>query len=108
MGYISNGTLNGTQTNTQADMSDRRSKYHIQDFSALETINKLKPKSFDVLDDKDVRFQYGFIAQDIEEIDEWKKLVFTEPNYIANVNSYGTRRNEDGCCIITANDDLIG
>jgi hypothetical protein len=58
--------LSGTQTNTQADLSDKRSKYNIQDFSALETINKLKPKSFDVIDDKDVRFEYGFIAQDME------------------------------------------
>ncbi len=34
--------LNGTQTKTQADLSDKRSKYNIKDFSALETINKLK------------------------------------------------------------------
>ena len=90
----------------QSDISDRRSKYNIQDFSALETINKLKPKSFDVIDDKDFKFQYGFIAQDIEEIDELKKLVFTEPNYVANINCYGTRRNDGEGCIITANDDL--
>jgi hypothetical protein len=100
--------LSGTQTNTQADLSDKRSKYNIEDFTALETIEKLKPKSFDVIDDKDVKFQYGFIAQDIEEIPELKKLVFTEPNYVANINSYGTRRNDGNGCIITANDDLTG
>jgi hypothetical protein len=107
-GINSRWWLNGTQTSTSADLSDKRSKYNIQDFTALETIEKLKPKSYDVIDDKDIKFQYGFIAQDIEEIPELSKLVFTEPNYIANVNSYGTRRNEDGCCIITANDDLTG
>jgi hypothetical protein len=64
--------LNGTQTNTRSEISDKRSKYHIQDFSALETIKKLKPKSFDVIDEKDVKFQFGFIAQDIEEIPELK------------------------------------
>jgi hypothetical protein len=105
-GIASNWWLDGTQTNTNADISDKRSKYNIQDFSALETIEKLKPKSFDVIDDKDVKFQYGFIAQDIEEIPEVAKLVFTEPDYIANINTYGKRTNDDGCCIITANDDL--
>jgi hypothetical protein len=105
-GIASNWWLDGTQTNTNADISDKRSKYNIEDFTALETIEKLKPKSFDVIDDKDVKFQYGFIAQDIEEIPELKKLVFTEPDYIANINSYGKRTNDDGCCIITANDDL--
>ena len=107
-GIASNWWLDGTQTNTNADISDKRSKYNIEDFTALETIEKLKPKSFDVIDDKDVKFQYGFIAQDIEEIPELKKLVFTEPDYIANVNSYGTRRNDGNGCIITANDDLTG
>jgi len=106
-GIASNWWLDGTQTNTNADISDKRSKYNIEDFTALETIEKLKPKSFDVIDDKDVKFQYGFIAQDIEEIPEVAKLVFTEPDYIANINSYGKRTNDDGCCIITANDDLI-
>jgi hypothetical protein len=105
-GISSNWWLDGTQTNTNADISDKRSKYNIEDFTALETIEKLKPKSFDVIDDKDVKFQYGFVAQDIEEIPELKKLVFTEPDYIANVNTYGKRTNKDGCCIITANDDL--
>jgi hypothetical protein len=107
-GIASNWWLDGTQTNTNADISDKRSKKNIQDFTALETIKKLKPKSFDVMDDKDVKFQYGFIAQDIEEIDELKKLVFSETDYVANVNSYGKRTNENGCCIIKSNDDLTG
>jgi hypothetical protein len=107
-GIASNWWLDGTQTNTNADISDKRSKYNVREFLALETIKKLKPKSYDVIDDKDVKFQYGFIAQDIEEIDELKKLVFSEPNYVANVNSYGTRRNDGGGCIITAHDDLTG
>ena len=107
-GIASNWWLDGTQTNTNADISDKRSKYNIEDFTALETINKLKPKSFDVIDDKDIKFQYGFIAQDIEEIPKLNKLVFTEPNYIANINCYGTRRNEGEGCIITSNDDLTG
>ena len=97
--------LNGTQNGTMSEISDKRSKYNIQDFSALETIKKLKPKSFDVIDDKDIRFQYGFIAQDIEEIDELKKLVFTQNDYIANVNTYGRLGEEN---IIKADDDLTG
>jgi hypothetical protein len=105
-GLASYWYLNGTQNGTMSEISDKRSKKNIQDFSALETIEKLKPKTFDVIDDKDIRHQYGFIAQDIEEIPELKKLVFTEPNYIANVNAYATLKNDDGSCIITANDDL--
>jgi hypothetical protein len=101
-GLASYWYLNGTQNGTMSEISDKRSKKNIQDFSALETIEKLKPKTFDVIDDKDIRYQYGFIAQDIEEIPELKKLVFTEPNYIANVNAYATLKND----IITANDDL--
>jgi hypothetical protein len=101
-GLASYWYLNGTQNGTMSEISDKRSKKNIQDFSALETIEKLKPKTFDVIDDKDIRHQYGFIAQDIEEIPELKKLVFTEPNYIANVNAYATLKND----IITANDDL--
>ena len=34
--------FNGTQSNTNSEVSDQRSKYNIQDFSALETIKKLK------------------------------------------------------------------
>lgn len=101
-GIASYWYLNGTQNGTMSEISDKRSKKNIQDFTALETIEKLKPKTFDVIDDKDIRHQYGFIAQDIEEIPELKKLVFTEPNYIANVNAYATLKND----IITANDDL--
>jgi hypothetical protein len=100
--------LNGTQNGTMSEISDKRSKINIEDFTALETIKKLKPKSFDVIDDKDVRFQYGFIAQDIEEIPELKKLVFTQTDYIANVNTYGTCRKLGEDNIITANDDLTG
>jgi hypothetical protein len=103
-GIASYWYLNGTQNGTMSEISDKRSKINIKDFSALETIKKIKPKSFDVIDDKDIRFQYGFIAQDIEEIPELKKLVFTEPNYIANVNSYGSCKDN----IIKANDDLTG
>ena len=107
-GIASNWWLDGTQTNTNADISDKRSKYNIEDFTALETIEKLKPKSFDIIDDKDLKFQYGFIAQDIEEIPEVAKLVFTEPDYVANVNTYGKRVNDGEGCIITANNDLSG
>jgi outer membrane receptor for ferrienterochelin and colicin len=40
----------------------------------------------------------------IEQIPELSKLVHTNPDYIANINSYGNHSN----CIITANDDLTG
>ena len=101
--------FNGSQSTTSSEISDKRSKYNIQDFKALEIIKKLKPKSFDVINDKDINSQFGFIAQDIEEeIPELSKLVYTTNDYIANVNSYGNHTNQDGECIITANDDLTG
>ena len=107
-GIASYWYLNGTQNGTMSEISDKRSKYNIQDFTALETIKKLKPKSFNVIDDKDIKFQYGYIAQDIEEIPELKKLVFTQNDYIANVNTYGSCRKLGEENIIKANDDLTG
>ena len=100
--------LNGFQSSTSSEISDKRSKYNIQDFDSLEIINKLEPKSFDVINDKDINHQYGFIAQDIEQIPELSKLVHTTSDYIANVNSYGNHTSINSNCIITANDDLTG
>jgi hypothetical protein len=100
--------FSGSEASTSSQISDKRSKYNIQDFTALDIIDKLKPKSFDVINEKDVNYEYGFIAQDIEKIPELYKLVHTTNDYIANVNSYGSHINENGTCIITANDDLTG
>ena len=62
-----------------------------------------------MIDDKDVNFKYGFIAQDIEQIPELKNLVFTGSDYICNINSYGTHLNLDNNkAKITANNNING
>ena len=112
----------GDQNGTKYEISDSRSKRNIEDIdsSNISTIiNKLKPKKFDVLIDKDVLSQYGFIAQDIEQIPETSNLVYTTTDYIANINSYGTHSNYyitsninnsniiiDNRSVITCSDDI--
>ena len=120
--YASYWWFNGSQQTTQTEISDSRSKRNIEDIDGSNIsniINKLKPKKFDVLNDKDVLSQYGFIAQDIEQIPETSNLVYTTTDYIANINSYGNHSNYyitsnidnsnviiDNRSVITCSDDL--
>ena len=86
--------FNGVQTSTEAEISDERIKKNIQPINnALSIINQIQPKSFNLVDDKDVNFKYGFIAQEIEQIPALSDLVFTGTDYIANINSYGSHSN---------------
>ena len=102
--------FNGTQTSTSSEISDERIKKNIQPVNnALSIVNKLQPRTFDLIDDKDVCSKYGFISQEVEAIPELTKLIFTTTDFICNINSYGTHNNTgDGKAIITANNNING
>ena len=111
-GINSTWWFNGTQTSTNSEISDRRIKKNIQPIlNVLGIINQVQTKSFNLIDDKDVNFKYGFLAQDIEQIPALSNLVFTSSNYIANINSYGNHSNiNDNQALIICNNiitDLI-
>jgi len=99
--------LNGTQTATQSEISDERIKKNIKPINssnALTIINKLQPKSFNLMDDKDDNFKYGFISQEVEKIPELEKLIFKTTDFICNINSYGNYNKN----IIKANNNISG
>ena len=102
--------FNGTQANTMSEISDERIKKNIQSINtsnALDLINQLQPKSFNLLDDKDANFKYGFIAQEVEQIPSLSNLVFTTTDYIANINSLATHSNINGnITLITSSNSI--
>ena len=101
-GYASYYISGTNSTNTQIT-SDQRVKTDITNISnSLDIINKLEPKNFNLLDDKDKVNLYGFIAQDVEKT--LPQLVRTEPNYIANIYSNANYNNDTK--IITIDKDI--
>jgi len=78
--------LNGTQTNTNADISDERIKKEIKDIdNSLEALSLLKPKEYYLCSDKDYIKKYGIIAQDVNKEESLKHLIFTDTEYIADI-----------------------
>ena len=63
---------------------------------------KLKPKQFNILNDKEKKFQYGFISQDIEKI--IPEIIYNENHYIANIYDYGNHKDK----IITMKKNING
>ena len=113
--HIANGInskwwFNGTQTATSAEISDERIKKNVEPINdALSIINKLQPKKYDLIDDKDVNKRYGFIAQEVEAIPELSNLIFTDTEFICNINCYGNHSNlGDNKALITANKNIAG
>jgi hypothetical protein len=95
--------FSGTQTNTQADVSDERVKTDIEPITnGLNMLMKLQPKKFNVLNDKEKMYQYGFISQDIEQ--EIPNIIYNENHYIANIYDYGNINNK----IVTMNKNING
>ena len=92
-------------------MSDERIKKNIEPINssnALSIINKLQPKSFNLIDDKDVNFKYGFISQEVEQIPELSKMIYTTTDFICNINSYGSYDNIGNSKAIIRTDNNIG
>jgi hypothetical protein len=84
--YNSVWFLQGNQPDVTDDLSDVRVKREIKPIeNALSIIEKIEPKQYIKLVDRDKRYECGLIAQDAEKIDEIKNYVYNEPYYIPNI-----------------------
>lgn len=102
-GISSRWWFNGQQTSTSAEISDERVKTDIKPISdGLNKVLSLKPKEFNILNDKEKKFQYGFISQDIEK--EIPEIIYNENHYIANIYEYGNHNDK----IITMKKNING
>ena len=100
--------FNGTTTSTNAEISDERIKYEIQDIpDTLDKLMLLKPKEYYLCDEKDYLKKYGIIAQDVNNNPDLSHLVFNDDDYIANIYLYASYINEDGIYKLVANSSII-
>jgi len=82
-GYFSNLLVNGSVVT-----SDRRLKKNVEDLElGLNTIQKLKPKKYEWINDD--KKDFGLIAQDVEEITELERIVHTRKNGLKSINYTG-------------------
>jgi len=98
-GYASYYISGTNSTNSQITSDDRVKTDVVNITNSLDIINKLEPKNFNLLDDKDKVNLYGFIAQDVEQT--LPQLVRTEANYIANIYSNANYDNDTKIITIT-------
>ena len=100
--------FNGTTTSTNAEISDERIKYEIQDIpDTLDKLMLLKPKEYYLCDEKDYLKKYGIIAQDVNNNPDLNHLVFNDEDYIANIYLYASYINEDGIYKLVCNSPII-
>ena len=100
--------FNGTTASTNAEISDERIKYEIQDIpDTLDKLMLLKPKEYYLCDEKDYLKKYGIIAQDVNNNPDLNHLVFNDEDYIANIYLYASYINEDGIYKLVANSSII-
>ena len=100
--------FNGTTASTNAEISDERIKYEIQDIpDTLDKLMLLKPKEYYLCDEKDYLKKYGIIAQDVNNNPDLSHLVFNDEDYIANIYLYASYINEDGIYKLVANSSII-
>lgn len=91
----SNWWFNGTQTDTQSEISDYRVKKEIKEIdNPLDKLMLLKPKEYKLCQDKDYNKKFGLIAQDIYETDLNEFVVNNEEEYVANIFANGTYNNK--------------
>ena len=100
--------FNGTTASTNAEISDERIKYEIQDIpDTLDKLMLLKPKEYYLCDEKDYLKKYGIIAQDVNNNLDLNHLVYNDIDYIANIYVYASYINEDGIYKLVANSSII-
>ena len=100
--------FNGTTISTNAEISDERIKYEIQDIpDTLDKLMLLKPKEYYLCDEKDYLKKYGIIAQDVNNNPDLSHLVFNDDDYIANIYLYASYINEDGIYKLVCNSPII-
>ena len=92
-GTVSQWWLNGTQNGTNSEISDIRIKKEIEEIeNPLELLMKIKPKKYYLREDLDYKKKFGIIAQDINEEEDLKFMLYQDKEYIADLNtkaSYG-------------------
>jgi hypothetical protein len=92
--------FNGTQQNTNAEISDERIKSNIIDINKpLELLSLINPKEYYLKEGKKKIIKYGFIAQDIKNIDVLKHFVHEDTDYIGNIYCYATYNNRIITCV---------
>jgi hypothetical protein len=90
------------------DISDERTKKEIKPIeNALSIIEKLEPKKYIKLVDRDEIKECGIIAQDAEKIDEIKNYVYNEPYYTPDIYEDCEYDNETKIFISTKDQSLI-
>ena len=78
--YYSYWWFNGTQTTTQSEISDERIKQNITPIeNPISKLMLLKPKQYNLCDDKDYLLKYGLIAQEVEKV---------LPDFVVNDEEY--------------------
>ena len=88
LGINSKWWFNGTQTSTNAEISDSRIKKEIiQIENPIDKLMSLNPVSYYLCDEKDYLNKYGIIAQEVESNSNLRHLVYTDNDYIANIYS---------------------
>jgi hypothetical protein len=104
--YSSVWYFRGTQAYINQDISDIRTKTNIENIdNSLSLINRLEPKKYIKLVDRDKIKEYGFIAQDIQSI--IPEVVYDEPYYIADVYEDCKYNNETKIFNSTKDQSLI-
>ncbi len=86
-GYAVYASGNLAYTGTITDVSDRKLKKNIEDFTALESVMQLQPKTYEMRRDEFERMhlasgrRYGFIAQELRKVfpDLVREQVHAEP-----------------------------
>lgn len=87
-GINSKWWFNGTQASTSSEISDERVKKEIKEIdNPIEKLMKIKPKEYYLCQDKDYNKKFGVIAQDINQDEELKHLIYEDTEYIANIYS---------------------
>jgi hypothetical protein len=96
--------FNGTQQNTNAEISDERIKSNIIDINKpLELLSLINPKEYYLKEGKKKIIKYGFIAQDIKNIDVLKHFVHEDTDYIGNIYCNATYNNRIITCVNNIN-----
>ena len=91
--YYSYWWLYGTQTTTQSEISDERIKQNITPIeNPISKLMLLKPKQYNLCDDKHYLLKYGLIPQEVEKV--LPGFVVDDEEYIANIYCNGIYINK--------------
>ena len=96
----------GTQANINQDISDKRTKINIENIdNSLSLINQLEPKKYIKLVDRDQKKEFGFIAQDVEQI--IPEIIYNETYYTPDIYEDCEYDNETKIFISTKDQSSI-